>query len=601
MSTGIQHNTSMKNLTNTTIIYHSVPDWISDDPHISTGAAVADLNNDGWLDLIIADGNDILEGHVNVYYNQGGSFPTKASWQSDDIGYHGHLDIADVNGDGWEDVAVSYLGTGSSIKPIAKLYLNNNGVLSSTPDWQADIAGNAFGIDFGDMNNDGRPDLAVGTGWAYSPQHSYNNYVYLNRDGSLEASPSWISEDRNHYQGVLWVDADNDGWLDLVCTGTGDAVYLYANNKGELEKTTSWESEDGFSQDGIMITAGDVTHDGIIDLFTTDNIQLGGSGLFRRYNGVESGYFEPVYSWEYYGGHGSAVALADVNGDNLLDLATGGWWNPSLLFLNSADGLPSTPSWFSEVTSVIEKIVFGDIGPTLENEEEITEIFTPHGSRQLFYLSHQPIQYIKTIIVNDKELPPSSYTYSREHGWITIQDEQIENLEVTYLYSKSLDMMISNWDNGKGNFLYYNQLSFEDLSAEGNLIFQDIKPSSTIIADITIKNIGAEGSYLDWEIQTHPSWGTWSFTPSSGDNLTPEQGDQIVHIEIIVPNEKNQQFTGDLIIGNKNNMDDTSRIEVTVATCKQKTDWHSLDMTHIYQWFKNNPVINRIIQSIRTI
>jgi hypothetical protein len=141
--------------------------------------------------------------------------------------------VADVNGDGWPDVAVSHLGEFNTFEPIAKLYLNNEGTLSSLPDWSAHIDGNAFGVDFGDMNNDGRPDLAVGTGWAYSPQRFYHNYVYLNVDGMLESTASWVSDDLNHYQGVLWVDGNEDGWLDLVGIGIGQQTKLYKRPVGK--------------------------------------------------------------------------------------------------------------------------------------------------------------------------------------------------------------------------------------------------------------------------------------------------------------------------------------------------------------------------------
>jgi len=62
---------------------------------------------------------------------------------------------------------VATLGEFSTKGPIARVYLNHVGTLSSAPDWTADIIGNAFRCAFGDMNNDGRPDLAVATGWAY--------------------------------------------------------------------------------------------------------------------------------------------------------------------------------------------------------------------------------------------------------------------------------------------------------------------------------------------------------------------------------------------------------------------------------------------------
>ena len=144
----------------------------------STGAELADFNKDGWLDLVVSDGNDMQMGRVNVYLNDGnGNLSKTANWQSSDLAYNGHLDVADVNGDGWLDVAVSYLGEYDTLGPVARLYINNNGVLSALPNWNADLIGNAFGLDFGDINNDGRPDLAVATGWSYSPVHYYHNLV----------------------------------------------------------------------------------------------------------------------------------------------------------------------------------------------------------------------------------------------------------------------------------------------------------------------------------------------------------------------------------------------------------------------------------------
>ena len=35
-------------------VYSSTPDWISDNPHYSTGAALADFNRDGWRELVVA-------------------------------------------------------------------------------------------------------------------------------------------------------------------------------------------------------------------------------------------------------------------------------------------------------------------------------------------------------------------------------------------------------------------------------------------------------------------------------------------------------------------------------------------------------------------
>jgi hypothetical protein len=584
-------------------VYSPTPDWVSGSPHYSTGGAFADINNDNWLDFVVSDGNDMGQGHVRVYLNDGnGHLPTTASWESADIAYNGHLDVADIDGDGWPDVAVSYLGTGSSLGPIARVYMNNNGVLSSSPSWAANIIGNAFGVDFGDMNNDGRPDLAIATGWSYNSYH-YHTYVYLNMDGSYGSSPSWQSDDQNIYMNVLWVDADDDGWLDLAGIGDSCQTQIYQNLDGVLETTASWYSTDSANQFGIMLTAGDVTGDGIRDLFATDNTQLGGDGLFKQYTGLSTGFFETTHSWEYYGDYGSAVALADVNGDNLLDLATGAWWFSTNLFLNQGTGLPTEPSWSSLYETVNEKIVFGNIGPAF-CEEVFTEQFTPAGDRQLFYLSHRQIQGINTVICDGLPLEPSEYTSSRDEGWIMVSTAPEESLDVTYRYSASQDMAVTNWDPDIGNYLYYNKLinytlpQFDfityagpNLECTGSLSWSHIKPGATVQGSFTVLNSGDPGSHLNWEILSYPDWGTWTFTPSSGTDLS--SGDSVtVQVKVVVPDEENTQFQGDVTIINSDKTADSCVIPVTV-----KTPYSSLPLTR----FLRGSIVLEHLQSITCI
>lgn len=553
-------------------VYPPSPDWISGNPHYSTGAALADLNNDQWLDLVVADGNDMAQGRLNVYYNNHGQLPTTASWQSSDLAYNGHLDVADVNGDGWLDVAVSYLGEYSSVAPIAKLYLNSQGTLSSSPSWSANIIGNAFGCDFGDINNDGRPDLAVATGWSYSPQHHYPNYVYLNVDGTLGAAPYWTSADQNDYQGCLWVDADRDGWLDLAYIGTGVQTSIYRNLHGTLSTTVTWQTVDAGSQDGIMLAAGDVTGDGLTDLLTTDNSQLGGSGRFKQYLGLAAGWFETAASWSYLEGYCSAVALADVNDDGCLDLATGAWWDSTRLFLNTGTGLPVSPTWNSQPETVIEKIVFGDVGPTQDDERAAHDVFSGTAQR-LFTLSHRQIQRIDAVTVDGVPVPCSQYTYSREDGWISVATAPTQTLAVDYTYSPSLDMAISNWDSAIGNYLYYNRLSFEpdpavpDLECTGSLSWSSVKPGTVVEGNFTVTNVGESSSLLNWTVSSHPSWGTWTFTPQQGTALLPGMP-IVVHVHVQAPDQKKAEFFGTITVVNTDDPADAETVSVYLKTPK---------------------------------
>lgn len=459
-------------------VYHLTPDWVSADTQVSTGGALVDLNRDGWLDLVAANGNDMAQQRLIVYHGLGnGSLPALPTWQSADLAYNGHLDVADVNGDGWLDVAVAYLGEFSAIAPIARVYLNNAGTLSSTADWSADVSGNAFGLAFGDINNDGRPDLAVATGWPYSNPNAYYNYVYLNVGGQLQNPAGWQSDDRNDYMGMIWVDADDDGWLDLAAIGARTEARIYRNLGGTLETTAGWGTTDNANPYAIMAAAGDVTGDGIRDLFVTDNTQLAsGTGRFRQYNGLAGGFFTTTPQWFFYHSqhaYGSAAALADLNGDGMLDLATGAWWSKTRLFLNNGAGFNSAPSWLSTPSSVVEKIVFGDIDK--DGLRPIVETFGATAPRRLFYLAQQPIQEVRSVRLDGVELTPAQYTFSRENGWVTVPTAPAALLRVEYTCSSRLDMAITNWDNTIGNYVYYHQYAAPgDANCDGRLDEADL-------------------------------------------------------------------------------------------------------------------------------
>jgi hypothetical protein len=519
-------------------------------------------------------------GRVNVFLNDGnGNLSKTANWQSSDQGYFGHLDVADVDGDGWLDVAVSYLGTTSIYGIVARIYMNNNGVLSSLSEWEADLIGNSFGVDFGDMNNDGRPDLAIATGNSYSSQQ-YHNLVYLNVGGTLESSASWQSSDTNTYMGAHWVDADNDGWLDLAFIGGPNAeTQIYHNLGGTLETTASWHTTDSLNQFGIMLTSGDINLDGAKELFSTDNNQLsGGSGRFKQYTGLSSGFFETTYSWNYYEGYGSAVALADVNYDNNLDLATGAWWDYTRLFINDGTGLPLNPSWSSTGATpdirdnVVEKIVFGNVGPIFD-EHAINEVFTPSGNTRLFYLTNKNIQKINSVKVDGVYLDFSEYTYSREHAWVTINTIPSSSVEINYNFSQSLDMVVTNWDPDTGNYLYYNKINIvlnPDLECNGELIWSNIEPGATVEGSFEVSNEGDDFSSLNWEIESFPDWGTWTFEPDSGTDLSPEEGTIMVNVSVVAPNDTGTEFTGEIKVVNADNISDYEIISVSLSTPKNK-------------------------------
>ena len=275
-------------------IYPQSPDWISADTQVSTGAALVDLDRDGWLDLVVANGNDMAQQRLAVYYNHGdGTFPPTPTWQSADTAYNGHLDVADVNGDGWPDVAVAVLGAFSSVDHAAKLYLNTDGTLSSTPTGSRTSSPTPSAVPSATSTTTAGPTSPLATGWAYTPQNFYSQYVYLNNGGTLSSTASWSSDRRRSPAGRA---VGRRRPRRLARPGGGR---LAAPRRGStptsaasLETTASWSTTDSANQDAIMGVCGDVNGDGFGDLIVTDNTQLtGGSGRFRQYDGLAAGFF----------------------------------------------------------------------------------------------------------------------------------------------------------------------------------------------------------------------------------------------------------------------------------------------------------------------
>jgi len=111
-----------------------------------------------------------------------------------------------------------------------------------------------------------------------------------------------------------------------------------------------------------------------------------------------------------------------------------------------------------------------------------------------------------------------------------------------------------------------------EISCEGSLSWTDVKSGATVTGDFTVENIGDSTSLLNWEIYDWPDdWGTWSFDPDSGTDLTPEDGPLTVQVTCIAPDEKNEEFTGSIKIRNIEDPNyDKCKIDAKLITPKNK-------------------------------
>ena len=133
-----------------------------------------------------------------------------------------------------------------------------------------------------------------------------------------------------------------------------------------------------------------------------------------------------------------------------------------------------------------------------------------------------------------------------------------------------------------------------DLDCNGTLRWTKVKAGSTVTGSFEVGNIGQPGSLLDWEVSNWPTWGTWNFTPSSGNGLLA--GSWVtVNVSVVAPTQTNTQFTGTIEVRNKNDYTDNCTIAASLMTPRSKISIDMLVINLLQRFFRQFPVLHWII------
>ena len=263
--------------------------------------ATGDFNDDGHVDLVTADFQDrqsprlLLGDGVGGFTNRG--FGPRLP------GHIEGLAAGDLNGDGRDDVAVasSDFATGGGIHFLVS---GPDGTLVLTATAPAP---GSVDIQLVDLNRDGRLDAV---------QAADNAFVIALGDGRGGIAATRTITHGRMVRDIELGDLDHDGILDLaaaeptfpnpsvlVFMGTGDGDFTGpATYAATLNPTLAW---------GIQAVAlADLDNDGHLDIFTS----IG--GLMR---GRGDGTMESVVEFDMFSG--GVPVVVDFNRDGLLDVA----------------------------------------------------------------------------------------------------------------------------------------------------------------------------------------------------------------------------------------------------------------------------------------
>jgi microcompartment protein CcmK/EutM len=311
-----------------------------------TAVAVADLNGDGLLDLIVAnDGSDTVSVLMNTTA-PGATTPTFATQVTCATGTGPHaVAVADLNGDGLPDLLVANAGAGT-----VSVLMNTTAPGAATPTFatQQSFATGTFptSVAVADLNGDGFPDLVVAN------ESSDTVSVLLNTTTPDASTPSFHLQQTfatgNSPTSVVAADMNGDGLPDLVVANSGSTtVSVLFNTTAPGATTASFANQQTFATGNTpyAVVAADVNGDGRPDIVVANAGSATVSVLMNTtVPGATAASFASQQTYATGEAPGS-VAVVDLNGDGLPDLIVADNTSNSVsVLVNTTAHVEATPA-----------------------------------------------------------------------------------------------------------------------------------------------------------------------------------------------------------------------------------------------------------------
>ncbi|HYW43991.1 MAG TPA: VCBS repeat-containing protein [Bryobacteraceae bacterium] len=339
---------------------------ISSSGQASQAFALADLNADGIPDTVQVDptAGGIV---VQLRASDGSVLSTKtvAAGFTPRLVTNSAVVVADFNGDGKPDLAVSYFGsdTAGTGGGVFVLLGNGDGTFGAPKSISAGSAPVSLAV--ADFNGDGKLDLAVANVTSRTV-----SLLPGNGDGTFGAPAAYpTGEDQNGApKSILVLDVNGDGAPDLaVGNGSDNSVSVLLNTGGKFGQPIVAS----MPVDAQYLAYSDFNHDGKLDLAVA-SVQSSAMVLLF---GKGDGTFQPPRAYAVGNSPSSIGVLPFTNGYTALVMADQFWIDDATIFISPTGDLDAPPYNFagispaSSLTAIAAVDLNGDGNPDVVTTE----------------------------------------------------------------------------------------------------------------------------------------------------------------------------------------------------------------------------------------